>query len=486
MPPFLALLLTFAFIVYLFRRDSAGGSNVTSAVWLPLMWMFINESKTLCEWLSTFGVPIAGGISLQNGTPLDAFVYVVLIVAGFLVLKKRQISIQQIVQSNGWLAAFLAYCFLAIIWSDFPIVSLKHWIKVIGNPIMVLILLTEADPLKAVMTLLKRSAYLFVPLSVLAIKYYPNIGRSYDAWTGAQTTNGIAEDKNMLGCACMIMGCFFVWNLLKTLGLEKSKERRNETILTVFFLCLIGWLFLKANCATSLISLFLCIALMSLAKLPFVNKRLLGTYLVVAALVLVLVQVAFGTIGDIANLSGHDETYVGRTKLWKELLQFPVNPILGAGFESFWLGDRLKQLWAEHWWHPTEAHNGYLETYLNLGLVGLFMLGGLIVATFKKAIAAVARGDEFGPFRFGFLGAVLAYNWTEAGFRGLDPVWFTFFIVALDYPAPQPVPVVESTETSPTGVRMTLAVARTGSPLAKNETACQNLSQTSCSAQGGR
>ena len=33
----------------------------------------------------------------------------------------------------------------------------------------------------------------------------------------------------------------------------------------------------------------------------------------------------------------------------------------------------------------------------------------------------------------GVLAAVIAYNWTEAAFKGLDPVFFVLFIIALQY-----------------------------------------------------
>ena len=52
----------------------------------------------------------------------------------------------------------------------------------------------------------------------------------------------------------------------------------------------------------------------------------------------------------------------------------PINPIFGTGFESFWLGKRLEQLQGIFFFFPNEAHNGYLEVYLNLGLMGLFIV----------------------------------------------------------------------------------------------------------------
>ncbi len=70
---------------------------------------------------------------------------------------------------------------------------------------------------------MKRSAYVLVPMSILFIKYYPEWGRGFDAWTGAAMNNGINTSKNELGWMCMILGLFFFWHLLQTLKTEKSK-----------------------------------------------------------------------------------------------------------------------------------------------------------------------------------------------------------------------------------------------------------------------
>ena len=207
--PTIALFLTIAFVVFLFRRDIRERPNVTGALWLPLVWMLLVFSRPISEWLAIFGLPGFGASTLEEGSPLDACVYLGLVVAGLCVLQRRQASFSEMVRNNQWLTIFLLYCLVSIVWSDFPLVAFKRWIKILGHPIMALIVITEPDPSEAIKSLMKRCAYVVVPVSILFIKYYPESGRSFDEWSGTPMNNGIAVGKNMLGADCFILGFFF-------------------------------------------------------------------------------------------------------------------------------------------------------------------------------------------------------------------------------------------------------------------------------------
>jgi O-antigen ligase len=432
-PP-LALFFTVAFIVFLFRRDIREKPDVSGALWLPLIWLMITCSRSFSGWLNIFGLPVAGAQSLEEGSPLDACFFFFLIAAGFYVLIKRQVRLSEIVGNNGWLIAFLLFCFISIVWSDFPFVAFKRWIKTLGLPIMALIVLTESDPEEAVKRLMKRCAYLVVPVSILFIKYYPELGRGFDAWTGEGFNTGITTNKNELGSICMILGFFFFWHLLQTWKTERTTRRRNELRLIAGFLIGIWWLFSQAHSATSFISFLIGALIVVFVGIRSINKNFIGTYLLVALVLVVAAELTFGISGRLSESLGRNSTLSGRTEIWADVLKFHTNPIVGVGFESFWLGDRLVKLHEGRAFQPNEAHNGYLETYLTLGLIGLSLLIGQIIATFWKIRLELFRNFEWGRYRLGFLVAVVLYNWTEAGFKALNPIWFVFYIIAIDYP----------------------------------------------------
>ncbi len=437
------MLVTFAGIIYLFRRDAQHSPHITRASWVPLLWFLVLTTRTVSQWCETFNISLPGGGDVESGTPADAIVFFALIAAGVYVLHQRRVQLAEFSRNNRLLWFFLIYCLMACVWSDSPFVALKRWVKILGHPIMVLVLLTEPDPVDAIYVMLKRTSYIVLPISIVFIKYFPQYGVGYDGWTGTAHEIGITTDKNAMGAACMLLGYFWFCYTLKTWQLPKSTYRKQELYLCLAFLGMTAWVMHKAQSSTSLVSMAVGMAFVVFAGLRLVNPYRLGMYLIVFAVGAGVLEEVFGIHEMFLAMLGKDPTLTDRTKVWQDLLQMPINPIIGTGFESFWLGDRLQYMWSKWWWHPVQAHNGYIETYLNLGLIGLFFMVALIIDAFRRGQRAVQDQFEMARFRMGYTVAFLCYNWTEAAFKAMHPVWFVFFLVAIDLPRTELAPATE-------------------------------------------
>jgi exopolysaccharide production protein ExoQ len=455
LPPQIALLGTLAFIFFLLRRDFRQRPNVTGALWLPFLWVLLIGSRPIASWLTMMGFTSVVG-SAEEGNPVDATVYFTLIVAGIYILNQRQINVSELLRRNVWFVVFLVYCLISIIWSDFAFSAFKRWIKMLGHPVMALVLFTEPDFKEALITVIKRAACIFFPLSVLLIKYYPAIGRSFDEFSGMPSNNGINISKSGLGGGTMLVSFFLFWYLLQIWRRRHDRAWRNEVWVTGGLLLIAGWLLRKAHSATSDVCLLVAIAVLLLVGRHWVNKRLIGIYIVVVGMCLLIAQLTFGIYQQVVDLSGHASTIAGRKELWRALLAMDTNPVFGVGFDSFWMGERLRTLWEMHWWKPTQAHNGYLEIYLNLGLIGVMLLLALIISTFRNIRWELLRDFEWGRVRLSLLIAILLHNWTEASFRGLALSWFIFYLIAMEYPKGGYDPEAESLETLPEGEEVEL------------------------------
>jgi exopolysaccharide production protein ExoQ len=428
----LALLVIVVGIGVLFRRDAKATTELTSAIWIPFTWILISGSRLPSEWLQ-LGTSY-GASSFQEGSAFDRVVLFGLIFAGIWVLSKRGVKISEFVRSNSWLALYLVYGFLAIFWSDFPMTAFKRWIKGVGEPIMVLVLLTESKPADAISSVMKRASYVLIPISIVLIRYFPQWGRTFSQWNGQAQNTGVTLGKNSLGYVCAVLGVFLCWHFLNTRKLPKSKERRTELALTAGFIGLTLWVLLGTGSSTALVSLVVGVLTMVVVGWPVVSKRFIGTYVLIGIAILVVSDLSFGLFSSLIAMLGRDETLTGRTDLWPVLWNWDINRLIGAGYESFWMGERLEKLWDMYWWKPQTAHNGYLESYLHLGLIGLSILILMLLATFGKIRRELLRDFAYGRVRLGMFAAAIVYNWTEAAFRPLHFILLAFYIIAIDYP----------------------------------------------------
>jgi exopolysaccharide production protein ExoQ len=427
MPASLATVVFAAVIAGLFRLNRDPSSKTSMALWLPVIWMFIGASRMASQWL---GIEPLGALDQTlEGSPFDRLFLAILLVAGLMVLAARAERVGELLRDNAVLVVFFLYCVVSVLWSDFPFVAFKRLTKGLGNLTMVLVVLSDPDPVAAIKRFLAWSGFLLIPLSVLLIKYYPALGRMYNPWTWQYVFTGVSTDKNGLGGICLLVGLTSIWHIIEERRQASEEPRRGPLIAHVIVLAMVIWLFGKADSSTA-IACFLLGAAVIVMTTRFVGRDAAHVHILVAAIaasVLFCVLLPNGYTYVVEAL-GRNTTLTGRTDIWSDLLAMDVNPWLGRGFESFWLGERADYFAQKYYFHPNQAHNGYIEMYVNLGLVGVGFLLSLIASGYRRIVDAYHSNLGISTLRLAVFVAAVVYNITEATFKVMHPVWIVFLL----------------------------------------------------------
>ena len=194
-----ALAACLALVVYLFRVDKQKSDDTSPALWIPLAWMFFAGSRFLSHWLGTG----FGGADATDGSPIDRTLFFGLMAAALVVVIRRGIDWTAVFLGNKWVWLFFAFGIVSAVWSPFPAVSLKRDFKAIGNILMVLVMLTEPRPYAAVGAVLRRLGYLTLPLSIVFIRWLPEMGHAYHHSTGVAMYTGVGMQKKLARAAML-------------------------------------------------------------------------------------------------------------------------------------------------------------------------------------------------------------------------------------------------------------------------------------------
>jgi O-antigen ligase len=434
MPQQVAFCITIALIVWLLAQERMLRRGCSVSLWIPVLWLCIIGSRPVSSW---FGLEPTN--AYLDGSPLDRFVFLALILAAFVVLHRRKINWMRVVAENKWLFLLLFYLGVSTIWADDSFVSFKRWIKEIGNIAVILIVLSDDDPVSAMKSVLLRCSVFLIPASVLLVKYYPGLGRDFNNWNLAYTYCGVTTDKNTLGMTLFACSMGLSWSLLDLW--RKRFEQKKVVFAHLLLLGMALWLYAKANCATSLACTALGVGIIFAMKVPALRNALqrVGLWgLLLLALCALLLNLLFNPMQALVGELGRNMTFTGRTAIWQQVLQVDVNPLVGAGYSSFWQPERSEKLSkALGFYYPLqEAHDGYIEVYLNSGLIGLAILAIFLRDSASRIIRRIRTGDSCEAFRFAVLVGAVFYNITESALSGLLMVWVVLLLAVMRFPSP--------------------------------------------------
>jgi len=427
MPPQIATLLFAVGIAGLFWLDRDDRVRVSNALWLPVIWLSINGSRSPSVWLGT-GAPAAEIPGQIPATSLlDQLCAATLIVSGAIVLIRRRKDVRRLLKASWPIAFYYLYCLFSLLWSDFPGWGFKRWVRGLGDLIMVLIVATDTLPTDALKKLLSRVGFVLLPASVLLIKYYPDLGQSWDPWGTGQSYTGVTTNKNILGNLVFLLTLGALWQVLDLVRDRRAPNRTRRQVAQCTLLAFGVLLLFTAHSATSGACFVFGAGLMLATSLPRIRRRPAAVHALVIAIILsgCLIELLGGRAA-ITGALGRQSDLTGRTEIWSIVIPMVPSWFGGAGFETFWVGPRVAKIFSTvgGWSMTNEAHNGYIETYLNLGGFGLACIALILVHGYRKAVGTFRSDSALGALLMAYVITAVAYNISEAGFRILSVEWF--------------------------------------------------------------
>lgn len=437
MSPKLALILCVALVTVLLRIERRRNPAASGALWVPTFWLLICGSRPIGKWFESATLSSAG--SDEAGSPPDRLALIILIIIALLIINKRKIQWSQILKDNFWLTLLFLYLGMSILWSDFPFVSFKRWIRLSGALLIAMVVLSERLPLNALESVFRRCAYVLVPFSLLLIKYFPDYGDAYDSWSGARMWVGVASQKNGLGVICALSAFLIIWAFnreWRTGSLLKTKYQvfADGLVLAIAVFLLKGYEGAYAATAAGIL-IFGIASLLLLYRMKNNVRPVANLFVLMVVLVLFSLPFIDSLVPSVTSVFHRDSSFTGRTDIWRAVLAVASrNPLLGVGYGAYWgLQDEMI--------HSTlgvrESHSGYLDVYLECGMVGIILFLMFLLAYYRKVLRELNYEYNWGLFGICLLIMTLIHNFTESNFlRTSSYFWNSTVFVTVVFSAP--------------------------------------------------
>jgi exopolysaccharide production protein ExoQ len=418
------------FLAFFARNDSKEYPMFATRLWLPLIWMLLTSTRLFEIIFPSQSAENATDTiaAYLKGNATERGISIAFICMGLIALSRKKIHFGALAKANSWLFLLYFYALISIGWSDFPGVSFKRWIRIIGSLIMALIMLVDDDPGGAFEHIFRRYASFCLIFSVILVKFYPKIGFVTSAM-GTRSWAGIASHKNELAIFCSFALVFFVWRFLK------SRPSINAYDIILVLMCL--YLLMRTGSATADVTVLL--ALLVLFIITFMKGNLKKVIIFTLALSFIgflivgifLEQPQGGISGAFFRAAGRESTLTGRVPIWEYVLKLGNKDLIaGAGYESFWMANLLI-VRARFAFGPNTAHSGYVDIILSLGIIGLAILIILIFKSIARLVKSEYLATNYGRIIFVFFIMALLRNITESSMMNLSLSWFLFLLCTI-------------------------------------------------------
>ena len=412
--------------VYIPAKSQGNALRIFESTFVVLS--LIHISQAIMPLLLTKGVNEGDGVDIASfDLSINAKISLLIYFITSILLAVRWRKTLATIYNNKFLLLLIGIVGFSYFWSIDPDKTLRFSIYTIGSTCFGLYIATRYT-LRQQMNLLGWTYGSLLILSILFAVAIPKYGIMGGVHEGA--LRGVFTHKNQFGAFMAPGGVIFFLNAVRG---EKYSW--------------INWGLLALTCATMVMSRSItAIGTFTLMLILCLMYRIFRwRYEIMVSAVLALTIVGFagliyitGYVGSDSIFSslGKDTTLSGRTDIWQYVWdQIQLRPWLGYGLSAFWngfdgpsgyvqLAMRIAVIY---------AHNGFLDIWLSIGLLGLsvFLLG-FLSTTIQSLVLLRKTNTPEGFWPLLFLTYILLSNLTEGTISSMNSSFWAIY-VAISY-----------------------------------------------------
>jgi len=328
-----------------------------------------------------------------------------------------------------WILAGISL--LSVFWSANPSKTIDEFIPLIRDSCFALYIAMEYPP-KEQIRLFARVLGVAGVLSLLTAIAIPSYGISY-TFAGDAALTGIYKHKQYIGRLMPIGALSFL-----SIALETKRFRWLPWTGFLLMLSLIWLSFSKSSILLLLIALCFW-PLSQLVKQKYRLKVVLSIFLLlIVGITTVLIASNLETI--LVDVLGKNLEFNGRLPVWTLAIEKGLErPWLGYGLSGFWTSDHAYLVIRETWLielfregTSIHGHNGFLDVFLQLGLIGFCCLIFSIIRVFGRTIFLInqTQQKEF-LWMLQVLTIIVLSSWSESdSLIHRDFMWISYVSIS--------------------------------------------------------
>ena len=392
------------------------------------MFSLVHMSNAVVPLILTRGANEGDGVNISSfDLSINAKISILIYLITWMLLALRWKRFLSVLSYNKLLWLLMGIVCFSYFWSINPSQTLRFVVYAVGTTSFGLYLAMRYN-LRQQMELLGWTYGLLLIISILLAVAVPSYGLMSGVHEGA--LRGVFTHKNQFG-AFMAPGGVIFW-------LNAIRGQKYSWIYWGLLVLSCGAMVMSQSTTaigTFAVMLMLCI-IYRIFRWRY--EIMVSAILAVTIIGFVALIIIAGYIGSDSLLSsvGKDTTLSGRTDIWQYVWdQIQLRPWLGYGLAAFWNGFDGPSGYVQLAMRISiiYAHNGFLDIWLSIGLIGLSAFLLCFLNTTGQSLALLRKTNTpegFWPLLF--LTYILLSNLTEGTIASMSSSFWAIF-AAISY-----------------------------------------------------